>query len=293
MAAVMTYSGLISDIQVYLERPDDTDLLAQIPNFVLFAQRRISRELDILGLQQYVSGSFTAAQGVVVKPNRWLSTISINYGSTLNTITGATLTLAGSGYSFAPAVSFSGGGGTGATATAYVNAGVVTQIAITNPGSGYTSTPTVTVGGPDVTTGTTATAVATRGTANIKRNFLLPRAYEYCRSYWPDPTQTGNPRFYADYDFNHWLIVPTPSASFPVEIAYYELSTLLDDSAQTNWLTENAPDLLLYACLLEATPFVMADDRIEVWQGMYERAAKGYQAENKGRITDRTQTRTK
>ena len=293
MPAVMTYSSVVSDIQVYLERPDDTDLLAQIPNFVLFAQRRISRELDILGLQQYVSGSFAADQGVVVKPNRWLSTLSINFGSSSGTVTSTAVATGGSGYTFAPAITFTGGVGTGAAATAYVNNGALAQIAMTNVGSGYTSAPTATVAAPDISTGTTATATATISLANVKRNFLLPRSYEFCRTYWPDPTATGNPRFYSDYGFANWLVVPTLSAAFPIEVAYYELSQLLDATNQTNWLTENAPDVLLYAALLEATPFLKNDGRLEVWQGMYDRAAKGYQAEDKGRMSDRAQTRAK
>src|ERR1700752_535711 len=52
---------------------------------------------------------------------------------------------------------------------------------------------------------------------------LFPRQYEYCLSYWPDLTQTAQPQFYADYDYAHWLIVPTPSVSYPWQILYYGL----------------------------------------------------------------------
>ena len=293
MPAVMTYDGLVADIKSYVVRDNDSALNDMIPTLVMFAQRRISRELDILGLQQYVTGSFAASQGVVVKPNRWLSTLSINYGSSKNTVTSIAVATGGSGYTFAPSITISGGGGSGATATAYVVNGAVSQIAVTAVGSGYTSTPTVTVADPDVSTGTTATATATRGTADSKRGFLLPRSYEFCRSYSPEPNTTGEPRFYSDYGFSHWLVVPTPDAAYPIEIAYYELSQLLDDTNQTNWLTENAPDVLLYASLLETAPFLENNDKIEMWQTMYDRAAKGYQAQDKGRMTDRAMTRSK
>jgi hypothetical protein len=293
MPAVMTYAGLVADIKSYVVRDNDAALADMIPTLVMFAQRRISRELDVLGLQQYVTGSFSAAQGVVVKPNRWLSTLSINYGSSKNTVTSIAVDTGGTGYTFAPAVTFTGGGGSGATATAYVSNGIVTEIAVTAVGTGYTSTPTVTVAAPDITTGTTATATATRSTADTKRGFVLPRSYEYCRSYWPEPNSTGEPRFYSDYGFSHWLVVPTPDAAYPIEIAYYELSQLLDDTNQTNWLTENAPDVLLYASLLETAPFLENNDKIEMWQTMYDRAAKGYQAQDKGRMTDRAMTRSK
>lgn len=47
----------------------------------------------------------------------------------------ATVTLGGSGYTSAPAISFSGGGGSGAAATAAISAGAVTGITITDGGS--------------------------------------------------------------------------------------------------------------------------------------------------------------
>ena len=130
MPAVMTYDGLVADIKSYVVRDNDSALNDMIPTLVMFAQRRISRELDILGLQQYVTGSFAASQGVVVKPNRWLSTLSINYGSSKNTVTSIAVATGGSGYTFAPSITISGGGGSGATATAYVVNGAVSQIAV-------------------------------------------------------------------------------------------------------------------------------------------------------------------
>src|SRR6267154_2553962 len=43
------------------------------------------------------------------------------------------------------------------------------------------------------------------------RLFLQQRSYEWCRTYWPDPTQTGTPKYYAsDYKYNFWYLVPTP-----------------------------------------------------------------------------------
>ncbi|CAB4130587.1 hypothetical protein UFOVP126_1, partial [uncultured Caudovirales phage] len=75
---------------------------------------------------------------------------------------------------------------------------------------------------------------------------IFARAYEYCRNYWPDEAQTGAPQFYADYDYNHWLITPTPIAASTLEVLYYEQPRFLGEDFQTNWITEYAPDLLLY-----------------------------------------------
>jgi hypothetical protein len=129
------------------------------------------------------------------------------------------------------------------------------------------------------------------GTNNDTRSALFTRSYDYLRSYWPDATQTGEPLFYSDYDYNHWLVAPTPDADYPIEILYYQLPPLLTEEAQTNWLTENAPEILLYATLLEATPFLKNDERIPVWQNMYDRAAAMLNGEDLAKILDRSAVR--
>jgi hypothetical protein len=129
------------------------------------------------------------------------------------------------------------------------------------------------------------------GVQNNTRKMLFTRAYEYLLSYWPDRTATDRPLFYADYDYTHWLYAPTPDADYPFEVLYYELPPLLDDVVQTNWLTEYAPQLLLYGTLLEATPFLKNDERIPVWQNMYDRAAAMLNGEDLAKILDRSSVR--
>ena len=124
------------------------------------------------------------------------------------------------------------------------------------------------------------------------RSPLFPRSYEYIRSYWPDDTQTGQPMFYADYDYKHWIIGPTPDAAYNFEVMYYELPQLLDDTNTTNWVTEFAPNALLYATLLEASPFLKDDGRIATWQGMYDRSISALNGEDLHKIMDRSVART-
>jgi hypothetical protein len=125
------------------------------------------------------------------------------------------------------------------------------------------------------------------GTGNNVRSEVYPRAYEYIRSYWPNPTTQGTPRFYADYDYSHWLIAPTPASALPMEILYYELPPLLDDANQTNWFTEYAPNAIIYAALLEATPFLKNDERIATWEGFYNRSVAALNGEDIRQISDR------
>lgn len=119
------------------------------------------------------------------------------------------------------------------------------------------------------------------------RREVYPRSYEYCRAYWPDDSQTGNPRFYADYDYSNWLIVPTPSAALSFEVLFYEQPPYLDDTTQTNWWTEYSPNALLYAALLEAAPFLKNAEAIQIWEGFYNRAIASLNGEDMRQIVDR------
>jgi hypothetical protein len=77
-----------------------------------------------------------------------------------------------------------------------------------------------------------------------------------------------------------------------LEILYYEQPRFLGEDFQTNWITEYAPDVLLYATLLEATPFLKKDERIGTWQAMYDRAAQALNGEDLKRILDRSANRS-
>ena len=50
-----------------------------------------------------------------------------------------------------------------------------------------------------------------------KRPVLL-RKYEYLREYWPNPSLTDVPLYYADYDYTHWLVAPTPDEAYTFEV---------------------------------------------------------------------------
>ena len=143
---------------------------------------------------------------------------------------------------------------------------------------------------PDRWRDTVSINIGTGATLN-NRKILFSRVYEYLRSYWPNALETDTPLVYSDYDYSHWLLAPTPDAEYPFEILYYELPPLLDDTVQTNWITEYAPQLLLYGALVEATPFLKNDERIPVWQSMYDRAAAMLNGEDLAKILDRSAVR--
>ena len=125
---------------------------------------------------------------------------------------------------------------------------------------------------------------------NGERQPILLRKYEYLREYWPNQTQTSVPLFYADYDYTHWLVAPTPAAAYSFEVLYYERNQPLDSTNQTNWFTIYAPQALLYGSLLQAMPFLKNDDRIPMWQAQYQAIMQVLKAEDVTRIGDRQST---
>ena len=81
------------------------------------------------------------------------ATVTANLGVTASSFT---ISSGSDVYSGAPTVTIGGGGGSGATATAILTGGSVTGLTITSAGTGYTSTPTVAFSGGTVTSGSVA-----------------------------------------------------------------------------------------------------------------------------------------
>jgi hypothetical protein len=125
-----------------------------------------------------------------------------------------------------------------------------------------------------------------------ERKWLLPREYQYCRAFAPDSSVLGEPRIYADYDYEHLFLAATPDQDYAFELAYYERPEPLSTENQTSWTTRYAPQLLLYATLLEAQPFLKLTARTAEFQGLYDRAVAGVKTESTRRMNDQTQTRT-
>ena len=120
-----------------------------------------------------------------------------------------------------------------------------------------------------------------------KRRPILLRTYEYIREYWPDPAQEGAPLYFCDYDYEHWLVGPTPDDDYSYEVLYYQRVQPLDSANQSNWFTQYAPQALLYGTLLQAMPFLKNDERMPMWQQNYSQIIEVLKTENVTRAADR------
>jgi len=119
-----------------------------------------------------------------------------------------------------------------------------------------------------------------------KKQPVYLRKYEYLKNYWPDDTQTDIPLFYADTDWDHWYIAPTPNLPYSFEVLYYERIAPLSSTNQTNWLTQNAPNAMLFGTLLQAMPFLKNDQRT-IFQQKYTEALQSLKSEDVARVGDR------
>lgn len=96
-------------------------------------------------------------------------------------------------------------------------------------------------------------------------------------------TTTGKPRAYTLIG-DEIQLAPIPDSAYQVEMAFYEKFTPLGDGSAgtvtSNWLTANAPDVLLYGALMEAEPFIKNDERIPVWLNGYSNAINKLQQQD-------------
>ena len=112
------------------------------------------------------------------------------------------------------------------------------------------------------------------------------RSQDYVAQFQAESDQ-GQPLYYADYDYDHWALGPIPDDTYPIEIIYYSRIQPLDATNQENLITREAPQALLYGTLLQAQGYLKSLDKLQMWQGFYDKAMSAFRAENNSRNIDR------
>lgn len=112
-------------------------------------------------------------------------------------------------------------------------------------------------------------------------SYLIDKDMNFIREAYPDPTTTGMPRYYAQYDGDvptatgNFIIGPTPDQSYNIELQYYYDPPSIVD-AGTSWLGEHAETALFYGCLVEAYTYMKGDgDVMSVYKSRYDDALAG------------------
>ena len=94
----------------------------------------------------------------------------------------------------------------------------------------------------------------------------------FVRECYPDPTVTGTPLHYAIWDYNTFLVGPTPPSAYTAELHYFRMPASITTAA-TTWLGDNAPEALLYGSLIEGYVFNKGEvDMLKTYDTRYKEA---------------------
>ena len=105
----------------------------------------------------------------------------------------------------------------------------------------------------------------------------------FINEFVPNRTTTGTPKYYANWDNDTLLLAPSPDATYTVELAYNAQPTGLSSSNTTTWVSNNAPEMLLYACLVEAFKFLKNPQMVQMYDQYYKEALTPFAGEQMGR----------
>ena len=122
--------------------------------------------------------------------------------------------------------------------------------------------------------------------------FLEKKDTSYMAAYYDTPgTQSGFPKYYANWDAEFWVVAPTPDAQYEITLAYIkqpESITVTTGAAppSTNgtYLSNKYQDLLLYGSLINAYGYLKGPpDMVQYYQQAYNDALQTYSIEQQGR----------
>ena len=95
---------------------------------------------------------------------------------------------------------------------------------------------------------------------------------------------TGFPKYYAMFRENAIVVAPTPASGYSVLLDYVYTPDNLSSTNTTTYLSLNAPELLLYACLVEAFAYLKGPaDMYKLYSDKYNEALQGFALEQTGR----------
>lgn len=108
--------------------------------------------------------------------------------------------------------------------------------------------------------------------------YLLDKDVNFIREAYPSLALRGLPKYYAQFDGDtvagdgHFILGPTPDASYTVELHYYYDPPSIV-STSTSWLGDNAEAVLLYGALIEAYTFMKGEtDILQGYEARYQEA---------------------
>jgi len=114
--------------------------------------------------------------------------------------------------------------------------------------------------------------------------YLLNKDVNFIRAAYPNPTESGIPRYYALFgptvtsnvitDELSFILGPTPDDDYDVELHYYYYPESITTAADgRTWLGDNYDPVLLYGTMLEAYIFLKGEaDMMAAYKTKYDEA---------------------
>lgn len=98
-------------------------------------------------------------------------------------------------------------------------------------------------------------------TSSGSKVFLDFKDLDFVQTYTPDPSTTGEPKYFAQFDVDNFVVAPTPDASYTVDLHYLYRPASLTAGADsgTTWLSQNAEMAMLYGSLVEAYTYMKGE----------------------------------
>ena len=112
-------------------------------------------------------------------------------------------------------------------------------------------------------------------TNGSSKEFLLHKDVNFIQEYNPNSATTGTPKYYAMFDVDNVILAPTPDSNYACELHYYYRPTSLTAGAEsgTTWLSDNAPNALLYGSLVEAYIYMKGEqDMLQMYEKQFAEA---------------------
>jgi len=106
-------------------------------------------------------------------------------------------------------------------------------------------------------------------------SYLLLKHVSWIRDYTPSASTEGLPLYYSQFDDNTFLLAPTPNATLDFELHYnYRPASLTSmESSEQTWLSDNAPNAMLYGALVEGAVFMKeTSDTIMLYEQKFQEA---------------------
>jgi hypothetical protein len=107
-------------------------------------------------------------------------------------------------------------------------------------------------------------------TESGSEDFLGMKDVNFVQSYGRQYGSNAVPKYYAAFDDENFVVAPTPDQNYAIELYYYYRPDSLTAGADsgTTWLSDNAPNTLLYGTLVEAYTFMKGEQDV---MALYEK----------------------